>query len=141
MKRTVTRFYVCRNVHITAFAVTNVCSAFKRFLMRLLPLISIPLLWWPLGTSGSPFVARRVEITQLNPDNFPTLTVRGLVFIEYYLPSCPHCIAFAPKWQTFCDDAKIEIPNVLVAQVNCGLYGGMRQQSLPILDLNKHTYF
>ncbi|KAF8239442.1 protein disulfide isomerase [Tricholoma matsutake] len=72
--------------------------------------------------SASPVDLRDDGVPQLTPDTFPT---SGLSFIEFYSPTCPHCTNFAPTWKALFEEAKTSMPSVLVAQVNCNMYGDL----------------
>jgi hypothetical protein len=39
-------------------------------------------------------------LKDLTPENFEELTKNGYWFVKHYSPSCPHCKAIAPTWQT-----------------------------------------
>jgi thioredoxin domain-containing protein 5 len=107
--------------------------------MRLLSIIRqlpISLIILALVSSASPVVLRDDELPQLTPDIFQNSITSGLFFVEFYSPTCHHCIHFAPTWKSLVDEAKTSMPSVRVAQVNCALYGGMWQQYPTILDSN-----
>ncbi|KAL2872457.1 putative disulfide isomerase [Aspergillus lucknowensis] len=55
------------------------------------------------GSSSAPTVFNGVEvppIKELTPDNFEEVVKDGYWFIKQYSPTCPHCAAVAPTWQT-----------------------------------------
>jgi thioredoxin domain-containing protein 5 len=93
--------------------------------MHLFRQLPISLLILALVASAGPIGLRDDELLQLTPDSFPKLTTTGLVFVEFYSPTCPHCINFTPTWKSLVDEARTNMPSVLVAQVNCAMYGGM----------------
>jgi len=98
--------------------------------------LPISLLILALVTSAGPVALRDHELPQLTPASFPQVTTSGLAFVEFYSPACRHCQNFAPTWELLVDKAKTSMPNVVIAQVNCAMYGGMRQQSRTILGSN-----
>ncbi|TFK28589.1 protein disulfide isomerase [Coprinopsis marcescibilis] len=73
----------------------------------------------------SAFAIPAVYGAELTPENFDLTVAKGHWFIEHYSPYCPHCINFAPTWQTLEKDAEAEFPSVHLAQVNCVLHGDL----------------
>jgi thioredoxin domain-containing protein 5 len=90
--------------------------------------LPVSLLLFALIASAGPIDLRDNHLPQLTPDSFADSTTAGLVFVEFYSPTCPHCIHFAPTWKSLVDEAKMSMPSVVVAQVDCAMYGGVWQQ-------------
>jgi hypothetical protein len=91
-------------------------------LIRQLP---ISLLISVLVVSAGAIALRDDGIPQLTSvDSFET---QDPLLVEFYLPTCPHCQHFAPKWKSLFD-SKSTLHGVRIAQVDCSLSLGMQQQ-------------
>ena len=74
-------------------------------------------------TVANPIVLRD-ELLHLTPEDFKHRITSGPSFVEFYSPACHHCRNFAPTWEALVKTAKMNMPSVLLAQVNCAMYGG-----------------
>ncbi|KAF8624254.1 hypothetical protein AX15_005967 [Amanita polypyramis BW_CC] len=69
--------------------------------------------------------SKQSEILELVPETFKQTVSQGYWFIEHFSPFCTHCRQFAPTWEKLVLEAKTEIPNVVLAVVNCAVHGDL----------------
>jgi len=61
---------------------------------------------------------------ELTKDDFQQTIDKGLWFIEYFSPYCPHCTHFKPTWDKLVETAQQELPEIGLVQVDCSMQGG-----------------
>ena len=71
---------------------------------------------------------------ELIKDDFQQTIDKGLWFIEFFSPYCPHCTHFKPTWEKVVETAQRDLPEIGLAQVDCSMQGGAPPQALLLIS-------